>query len=252
MRITIAQCCSKGGRSNNEDSCLVVNRDDCYLCAVADGLGGHGGGDVASKEVTNYVSNMIENSLDCTEHNMQIIFEEINKKVLEKQTAICKMKSTGVLLIIKGQQAIWGHVGDSRLYHFINGRLIYQTMDHSVSQMAVLSGEITTENIRFHEDRNRVLRAFGAGREIKPTISEAMSISQDFHVFLLCTDGFWEYILEGEMEIDLAKAETPEEWLGFMNGRIGKRVPYNHDNLTAVAIFLTNSKIRQYKNTRKV
>lgn len=242
MKITTAQICSRGGRSYNEDNCLVVNNNKSYAFVVADGLGGHGGGEIASKEVIDYVCEIAKGSFEYTQKNMQFIFEEINQRVLAKQTPTCKMKSTGVLLMLEKQRAMWGHVGDSRLYHFVNGKLDIQTMDHSVSQMAVLSGEISLEEIRFHEDRNRVLRAFGVDRGIKPSISEVTKLSAEFHVFLLCTDGFWEYIREAEMEIDLAKSATPQDWLEFMSGRIGRKVPKDHDNLTAVAIFLSNGK----------
>ena len=127
------------------------------------------------------------------------------------------------------------HVGDSRLYYFRNGRLEKQTLDHSVSQIAVLMGEIPQEGIRFHADRNRVLRALGSGNA-KPDISPLMELKEDT-AFLLCTDGFWEYVYEREMEETLKEAREPAVWLEKMRGILEKRIPEGNDNFSAAAVF---------------
>jgi len=102
----------------------------------------------------------------------------------------------------------------------------------------VFSGEITVEQIRHHEDRNRVHRAFGGDDSIKAEISSPLSLESGFHAFLLCTDGFWEYVLEPEMEFDLVTGETPNDWLQLMVQRIVQRAPKNNDNYTAAAVFI--------------
>jgi serine/threonine protein phosphatase PrpC len=62
-------------------------------------------------------------------------------------------------------------------------------------------------------------------------------LGNHFHAFLLCTDGFWEYVLEEEMEIDLTKSNTPSEWISFMTQRLAKKVNGKNDNFTAGAVF---------------
>lgn len=232
----IASCSNQGGRDYNEDSVRSFEEYGRCCVTVADGLGGHGGGKTASSAAAEWITDSFQKGGRNEEDWIREIFSQANKKVLALQTSTCKMKTTCVSLFIEHGQAFWAHVGDSRLYHFVNGQLATCTLDHSVSQMAVLSGEITREQIRFHEDRNRVLRALGA-EGIRPDLDSANLNDEAFHAFLLCTDGFWEYVLEGEMEIDLAKAESPSQWISYMTERLQKRVDGKNDNYSAAAVF---------------
>lgn len=233
----IAGYSNQGGRDYNEDSVRIYEESGRCCVAVADGLGGHGGGAAASAAAAGWMTDSFKNGWEQSESRIQEIFRGANRKVLAQQSDTCKMKTTCVSLFIEGASAIWAHIGDSRLYHFADGQLEDYTLDHSVSQMAVLSGEITRAQIRFHEDRNRVLRALGAEGEIKPDIASAKLDDGRFHAFLLCTDGFWEYVLEGEMEIDLAKAASPSGWIQYMTERLQKKVNGKNDNYSAAAVF---------------
>ncbi len=235
-----AHYCMKGGRSYNEDSIRYDDGSLGFICVVADGLGGHGGGEIASSLTVETLVNGFKNNPDIGAEAIRRLFEATNREVLARQIPSIQMKSTAVALFCTGTGMTVAHVGDSRFYYFSQGRLIYQTKDHSVSQMAVLSGEISSSQIRFHEDRNKVLRALGSDVEVKPEI-QSFSRPEPSDVFLLCTDGFWEYVLEEEMEIDLAKAQGPQQWLDFMVARLGGRINGKNDNFTAGAIFVANS-----------
>lgn len=227
---------SQGGRDYNEDSVGIYNGRTRQCVIVADGLGGHGGGKTASQTAVDILTQAFSETENINEQWIESVFEAVNTEVLSKQTSTCKMKTTCAGLFVEQDRALWAHLGDSRLYHFIDGQLVFCTVDHSVSQMAVLAGEITQAQIRFHEDRNRVLRAFGAGEQVKPDIGGAQ-LGSGFHAFLLCSDGFWEYVLEGEMEIDLTKSENPDEWIYYMTERLEKKVDGKNDNFTAAALF---------------
>ena len=133
------------------------------------------------------------------------------------------------------------HVGDSRLYHFRDGKLQKQTTDHSVSQMAVFMGEITTHEIRFHEDRNKVLRALGSD-SCKAELSQQLRVEEGRDAFLLCTDGFWEYVYEDEMEKTLREADSPKDWIRAMEKILKTRVTAGNDNYTAAALFCAGKK----------
>lgn len=147
-------------------------------------------------------------------------------------------KGGAVCLLLDGDRAVWAHVGDSRLYGFLNGSLILQTLDHSVAQMGVVLREITPDQIRFHEDRNRVLRALGQEGSLKVETGKR-HLEPGQWAFLLCSDGFWEYVLEKEMEGALAQAAGPEEWLSRMRGLMPGRVPPDNDNNSAAAVWVT-------------
>lgn len=238
MLIDTADCSYQGGRKYNEDSVRCLSENDMCVVVVADGLGGHGGGQIASAIVADLLANsFLEDPALDTAHVLDL-FERANEEVVKAQTPSQKMKSTVAALFIHGWSLIWGHVGDTRLYHFKDGVLISQTLDHSVSQMAVLAGEITAEQIRHHADRSRVLRAFGMEEGFRAELSPVQTPPPGFHAFLLCTDGFWEYIWETEMELDLAKSSSPGDWLQNMMYRLARRVPQDHDNFSAAAVFL--------------
>lgn len=234
--IQLAVYSDAGGREENEDSVRFLRRgDDSLLLVLADGLGGHGGGKTASAAAVEAVCSVWEGQADPGDLADRIA--RAHQAVREKQTPDCMMKSTVVLLALRGQQAAWAHVGDSRLYHFHQGKLEFQTRDHSASQVAVLLGEITPEQIRFHEDRGRILRALGQEGDLRPETGE-QTLPPGRHAFLLCSDGFWEYVLEQEMEEDLRTAADPQGWLDAMRGRLSRRTPPDNDNNTAAAVWL--------------
>lgn len=224
-----------GGRSCNEDSARVRQWADATCAVVADGLGGHGGGDKASALAADVLISGWDGSI-ATETLDQLI-HKAHEAILPLQTRQCPMKTTMVALTVRPGLAAWAHVGDSRLYHFAGGQLVFQTKDHSASQIAVALGQITVDQIRFHEDRNRVFRAVGQSSPLSVETHEE-PLAPGFHAWLLCTDGFWEYVLEPEMQADLAAASSPEQWLTLMSRRLQARAKPGNDNNTAVAVWL--------------
>lgn len=225
-----------GGRAENEDSTRQLRLGEEQLClVVADGLGGHGGGAHASAAAADTICREWDGAAD--PEALKRLVQRGHEAVTAIQTPQCAMMSTVVALEIAGNRAAWAHVGDSRLYHFVDGRLVFQTKDHSASQIAVFMGEITVDQIRFHEDRNRVLRALG--QDGAPNVEAGSEVlCPGRHAFLLCSDGFWEYVLENEMADDLAMAVDPLDWLARMRSRLISRVPADNDNNTAAAAWV--------------
>ncbi|MCD8006362.1 MAG: protein phosphatase 2C domain-containing protein [Oscillospiraceae bacterium] len=225
-----------GGRSCNEDSVGIRVEDKGILAIVADGLGGHGGGDIASRLTVDIVSEGWSGKVDADElcANIQKAHEEIRKL----QSPACKMKSTITALCYSHGKCVWAHCGDSRIYRFKNDKLEFQTLDHSASQLAVYLGQITPAEIRFHEDRSRILRALGQDDELKIDTGSLDLVKGEKYAFLLCSDGFWEYVLEDEMELDLKNSATPGEWVRRMRKRLLERVPKDNDNNTAAAVWV--------------
>ena len=237
MKLSTAYISDIGGREKNDDTVHMMPQPDGICVFVGDGLGGYDGGRIASSTAANTIDKCRNGGSFLDENQMQKATVLANEAVYEQQkTRRGQMKTTLVVLSIEGEEARWMHVGDSRLYHFTDGKLRCQTMDHSVSQVAVLMGEITQNEIRFHEDRNRVLRALGS-ENAKPDISPLHKLSAKRDAFLLCTDGFWEYVYENEMEQSLEKAENPQQWLDEMLKLLKVRVPKDHDNFSAAVIF---------------
>ena len=237
MNVKIAALTDIGGRNNNDDTVSERQKDGSSWVFVGDGLGGYAGGQMASEAAAKALMDASHKGSLLLDSRMQEAANAANEAVLAVQREKRgNMKTTMVFLTIEDGRAKWMHVGDSRLYHFHGGHLMTQTKDHSVSQMAVLMGEITPQQIRFHEDRNRVLRALGSD-SAKPEISQTVMLTGGEDVFLLCTDGFWEYVYEEEMENQLQRSKTPEQWLDAMKQILLTRIPQDNDNFTAAAVF---------------
>lgn len=215
--------CKKAG----EDSLCVV---------LADGLGGHGGGEIASGEAVKVILDGWHGS--ATPASLCDLTQEAHRKILALQTPVCKMKTTVVILSIAKGRVQWAHAGDSRLYHFVDGKLVFQTRDHSSSQIAVLMGQIKPEEIRFHEDRSHIFRALGQEHTMSADAAEQV-LPPGKHAFLLCTDGFWEYVYEAEMEEQLRLSESVEDWLSRMKHILDGRAEQDNDNNTAAAVWMT-------------
>lgn len=234
--LDIATYTDIGGRERNEDTVRYTAMEGDRLCLVlADGLGGHGGGEQASSTAAESICQGWGGTAE--PEALKALVREANRRVLAIQTPQCAMKTTVAVLTLAGNRAAWAHAGDSRLYYFRDGALAFQTRDHSAAQLGVLLGDITAEQIRFHEDRSRVLRALGQDDELAVETGER-TLDSGRHAFLLCSDGFWEYVLEPEMEEDLASSNGPEDWLARMRERLKKRIPADNDNNTAAAVWV--------------
>jgi serine/threonine protein phosphatase PrpC len=235
-----ARVCEKGGRPNNEDFCDFLQVDNSILWLVADGLGGHNGGELASRTA---VENALESFRDDPEVSASalerhiVVAQEAILTTQREDPAVAGMRTTLVALISDSHKAIWGHVGDSRLYRFQARGLVAQTEDHSVPQSLVKAGEISPDDIRHHPDRSRLLRSLGEQGPARVSIMEGQSSLNDADAFLLCTDGFWENVLEIEMLADLVASASPEEWLDRSTSRLRARVRGDHDNYCALGIF---------------
>ncbi len=236
--IRFASLTSRGGREVNEDSIACVEERSCFL--VCDGLGGHGRGDEASGLVADSFREACK-TMDDPAAFLGSWFPEAQMRLTQKQQALHaerNMKTTAVALVIGGKRAYIGHVGDSRAYVFHRNRITYRTLDHSVCQMLVLSGEIREEEIRRHPDRSLLLRVMGVPWE-KPMyeLSRPLRLKRD-QAFLLCSDGFWELINETEMCQALAAADSPDAWLTDMAQTVRRNGENtNMDNYSAIAVW---------------
>lgn len=231
-----------GEKENNEDTVKVfVNPQTfTYGFVLADGLGGHGNGDVASNLVADCVGAIIENTDDITDTFLDECFS-VSQRILmdeKEMKGLPSIKTTMVVLIINGRKASWGHVGDSRLYHFKKGKMISRTIDHSVPQMLAISGEIKESEIRHHPDRNKLLRALGIDDDsFSYEIDKINRRTVSDDTFLLCSDGFWEWIDEKTMSSILKKDLSVHDALMKMVSIVKSKGEGNDlDNYSAILV----------------
>lgn len=234
MNLDISYYTSSGGRQNNEDFVSLLENNDTIVAAVADGLGGHDSGEIASQLAVKTVnSELINKELSVVALEKAIL--SANSEVL-KEAETNKMKTTIAVVWATKEKALLANVGDTRIYHFRNGQIAYQSTDHSVSQMAVMAGEITTGQIRGHKDRNKLVRVLGHKENIKPDIISVKLEPRD--AILICSDGFWENIIETEMCRVLSHSKDSNEWLTEMREIAESVMPKDNDNNSAIVILV--------------
>lgn len=240
MRYFTALLSDKGGRDINQDFAAFCECDHGGCWALADGLGGYQGGEIAAKLAVETILQEYQQYEHL--HAIKNGIEKSQNLLHEQQRSspvMRSMRTTVVALSCFNSFAYWAHVGDSRLYHFRGCQLIAQTKDHSVCQALVNAGELQQDQIRFHEDRNRLYRVLGSDGAVKATFLKGKIQILNGDAFLLCSDGFWEYVTEEEMETTRMRASTPLQWLQLMEEILKIRISENHDNYSALAVFVS-------------
>lgn len=192
-------------RSLNEDYAGYIEEEDYKLYVVADGMGGHNAGEVASemavKAVESYVkenykkdgSNVLENAINFA-----------NERIYDKARCGFEYKGMGTTLVaalIYEGNVIVANVGDSSCFGIVNNDIIKITKDHSLVQELIDSGSITEEEGRNHPKKNVITRALGTNNVVKVDIFKI-----DMHTYdryLLCTDGLSNEVLKEEILLEI-------------------------------------------------
>jgi len=245
MRLEISVLSKPGGRPMNEDAYGFWAGAGVCFCVLCDGAGGQGGGDVASKLAVSTTLAWFQDSPECTGAAIEAALGSANRAIMQQQgteSRLANMRATAVVLAVDAthRNAAWGHLGDSRLYCFRHRRLIAQTKDHSVVQNMVDAGYLKAEDLRSADRRSALFAALGQEENFEPAIAPAAFALADGDAFLLCTDGFWEYIEETAMERALNEAASAEQWLRAMEVQVVERGGKAQDNYSALAIWCSD------------
>lgn len=206
------------------------------LLVVADGIGGHRGGEVASAMAVGTLGRLcLEGEGDATVR-LRAAIERTNTEIFERASASRMLKGMGTTVVAflfsSEGPAFVAHVGDSRLYRLRDGELAPLTEDHSLAGQLLSNGEITAEEARTHPRRSVLTRTLGAARRVQVAVSPVDVRGGD--AFVLCSDGIYEMLPDHEIEAVVASApdaHTAAAWLvDAANQRGGK------DNSTAVVV----------------
>lgn len=186
-------------RKTNEDACLLVppwsalaiEKRAC-LFAVADGMGGHNAGEVASSLAVKALKDwFVEAEIDQVDEQLfEEVFAATNLLIWnhsQKNPDVAGMGTTLTAMIVKDKHAIIGHIGDSRLYRMRRGKLELITNDHSLVAEQVRMGRLTPEQARVHPTRNILSRVMGGRQFVVPDCFQIDIEPED--IFLLCSDG---------------------------------------------------------------
>jgi len=247
LTMEVAIMSERGGRSYNEDACGYWHSDRQLCCVLADGAGGHGGGDIASRFIVEHVIQRLASQPASTGAELNAMLREANQALIDQRvpgTVRAQMHTTVVGLVIDfvDHRARWAHAGDSRLYWFRGGRVVERTRDHSVVQGLVDAGLLAEADLRKHPNRSELLSALGV---VPADLAVSDSdIGGERHVaagdvFLLCTDGVWEHMGDEELEASLQAAPSPAAWLSALEECVKEATRHHssHDNFTALAVW---------------
>lgn len=200
-------------RRTNEDSLCVC--PDLGLFAVADGMGGHQAGEVASKTALEELERYLRNNLKTTAGAGTLLargVQEANRVVyrLSLSEAGCRgMGTTLSAALVRGHELYMAHVGDSRGYLLRQGRISQLTEDHSLVQEMVKSGGLTAEQAREHPRRNVLTRALGTGNLVDVDCSKVSLEVAD--LILLCSDGLTGHLRPEEIAFLIYRADGLEQ-----------------------------------------
>ena len=242
MEVEIVTLSQQGGRSYNEDVHGQWNDGQYIACLVADGAGGHGGGDVAAAIARTSLLEGFAGQPEISVSALRALLLRANQAVVARQSEGAKladMRTTVVLAVIDlhKDELMWAHCGDSRAYLFRNGKVLARTTDHSLVQQMVANGMIDDEGARLHPKRNLLLSALGSSEgELDIAVSQPMKLLPG-DVLLLCSDGVWETVGDALFEQMLTMAPSPRAWLQQLDESVRANAKPGHDNYTALTLW---------------
>lgn len=241
-------------RHNNEDSYLIVDQYCTHydlqkfglFFVIADGMGGHAAGEIASKmaceaAVSAYYNGdvIFENGRDESELNVwrleKTLWSAHNKIVnfAKEHDELRGMGTTLSALALANDQALIAHVGDSRIYRFRNHSCERMTIDHTGNQLLIDTGKIQPEQEINHCYRHIITQALGGGGDLASVFTRVESVQRG-DLFLLCTDGLHDIVTDNEIEKILIEHSLPQAISDeLVNTAIRKG---GHDNVTIIVI----------------
>ncbi len=193
-------------RSSNQDYVFSAGA----LHGIADGMGGHKGGNVASALACSTLTKLLKDARP-DERALEYGIREANRAVFERAAGDEDLQGMGTTLTVlwdAGERVILGHVGDSRAYLYRAESLKQMTSDHSLVWEMMKQGSITPEEARNHPYRNMITRAVGTDPVVVPDIFSVECRAGD--KWLLCSDGLTEYLTDGHLA-HLLDLYPPEE-----------------------------------------
>jgi len=228
-----------------------INEDDYYIsdfdelgngyCIIADGMGGHNAGEVASKIAIDVIRDCIDSkySSDMSEQQiwdiLNLSMEKANYAIYQKSMENEKysgMGTTAIICLIHNKNAYIAHVGDSRAYLMRDGKMIQITTDHSMVEELINNGSITREEAANHPQKNVITRALGCEENIKIDTYTQKYSEKD--ILLICTDGLTNMLTCDEIIHVISECENiqhgVEKLVSLSNDKGGL------DNITVVAL----------------
>ena len=230
-------------RTNNEDTGLYfrvsdqrVEREKGGLMMVADGMGGHAAGEIASKMAADTITReYFKNGTAGTiEKNLLKVFSAANKNIFDAASSNPVLKGMGTTctaLVVVNSQVYYAHVGDSRAYVIKAHNIAQITTDHTHVQDLVKAGAITPDEAAVHPQRNILTNAMGTKPQVQADTGKCDFLFEAGDKLLLCSDGLYDYLEDAEI-LAIVNSNCTQEAAEALVAEAKKRG--GHDNITVV------------------
>jgi len=261
-----------GKRNPNEDKVAAERMGEDWVCVLSDGAGGHGGGEIASEVAVRRILEGFRARPARDSSDLRELILDAHDAIISirkgMRRAAAGMHATLVVLALNtaSRSAIWGHVGDSRLYFLRRGRIRSVTRDDSLlnhwyahggsaPEAAQLPPNVITKALgitetidlvgvgeaRDHPRKNFLFAALGMTEDVAPQMSEDPGAVEIGDALLLCSDGWWESLANEAIEAALAVSRSQDQWLDRMAATVASQDKPNQDNYSAIGIWIEDS-----------
>ncbi|PLX31843.1 MAG: serine/threonine-protein phosphatase [Clostridiales bacterium] len=231
-------------RDNNQDYHFMDPLNRYFI--IADGMGGHKGGEVASYTAVSAAHELLNDysaeGITQLQDKLAEAFNAANQAVYQKSLSTDSLSGMGTTMIVSyfyGNRLVIAHAGDSRAYLFRCGELLRLTKDHSLVQEMVENGQLDSTQAQKHPKRNIITKAVGTQDSIKPDISLIELNPEGLTYLIMCTDGLTDYVTDKEIENICRKFGSLEDSANEMLSLALKRGGF--DNISIVAVRLNES-----------
>lgn len=243
-------------RTSNEDHFYYDQKgapsDKGFLAMVADGMGGHAAGEVASQLATEVISTEFHGAKKKTIN--KALFEAFvlaNSEIYDQAQANSVQKGMGTTctaLVIENNQLQFAHVGDSRLYRLRSGQIQQLSNDHTWVQEMVRQGNLTPEEAEKHEDKHMLTQAMGTKPKVDVEITENSIFAQSSDRYLLSSDGFHDQVSKKEIKELMSVSPLDKATAAMVKLARERGGP---DNITVVLIELQNEVTKEESTALK-
>jgi len=241
VKYTLGEHTLRGSRKINQDRIAYAERDNAVMLVLADGLGGHARGELASELLTQTVvqgfNNIRQPLIEQPSAYLALSILHAHKMIKamgEAHQPQINPRTTCVLCLVQNGYAYWAHVGDSRLYLFRNGELVERTQDDTMIERMRQEGVLTEEEMLTHPDKSRLLKCVGGPRDPSVSLGQETLLNPG-DVLLLCTDGLWEALPQQTIIGYLQKPELGDAVVDMLLAAEAARGK-SSDNISAIAL----------------
>ena len=241
MKYTLGEHTLRGSRRINQDRIAFAERDNAVLMVLADGLGGHARGELASELLTQTIiqqfTSIRQTLIEQPSAFLALSILHAHKMIKamgEAHRPPINPRTTCVVCLVQNGYAYWAHVGDSRLYLFRNGELVERTQDDTMIERMRREGVLTEEEMLTHPDKSRLLKCVGGPKEPSVSLGQETLLNPD-DVILLCTDGLWEALPQETIIGYLRRGDLGDAVVDLLLAAESERGG-SSDNISAIAL----------------